>query len=367
MLLAVLVSLVLVAAAPFIGELRRAVASTLPGQYVWIVNGAVGLVGAAVAISAVFRIRERRLARFGLIGLAVVIAVVFTRMTGSPVPAVAAVEHFHFVQYGFITWLFYRAWRSRGDAGSVVLPVAAAFVFGIAEEWWQWFLPARVGELQDVLLNTVAIACGLMVSIGLAPLGSMVRGSAGPLGLPAVARSAKVGGAPRGIYDSGLGVAVALLALAAFTWTVHVGYLIADPTIGEFRSRYSAPTLLSLSAERTSRWALNPPLVRRTLAREDQYRSEGETHVRARNEAWERGDVARAWGENLILEKYFTAVLDTPSHISKTGHRWHKDHRADAERRLAALGAPPPFVSAAAVDTKWVLGPASRVQGSNNQ
>jgi VanZ family protein len=281
--------------------------------------------------------------RFGLIGVAVAIAVVYTRMTGSPVPAVAAVEHFHFVQYGFITWLFYRAWRERGDAASFVLPVAAAFVFGIAEEWWQWFLPTRVGELEDVLLNAVAIACGLMVSVALEP-GPEVRGSAGP----------RVrGGASRGIRDSVAGVVVAMLALAAFTWTVHVGYVIADASIGEFRSRYSASTLLSLNEERHARWAVDPPLIRRTLAREDQYRSEGEAHVRARNDAWEQGDVPRAWGENLILEKYFASVLDTPSHISKTGHRWHKDHRADAERRLAALGSAPAFVSGAAVDTKW--------------
>ena len=366
MLLAVVISLALVLAAPFIGELRRWVNSTLPGQYVWIVNGAVGLVGGAVAFFAVRHIRDRRLARFSLIGAAVAIAVVFTRMTGSSVPAVAAVEHFHFVQYGFITWLFYRAWRKRGDAASFVLPVAAAFVFGIAEEWWQWFLPGRVGELADVLLNTVAIACGLMVSVALAPLdsGPLVRRSAGPFGLPAVARSAKVGGAWRGFRDSVAGVAVAIVALAAFTWTVHVGHLIADPSIGEFRSRYAATTLLSFSDERAARWAVDPPLVRRTLTREDQYRSEGEAHVRARNDAWERGDVARAWGENLVLEKYFASVLDTPSHISKTGHRWNKDHRADAERRLAALATTPLFISEAPVDTKWVLGPESRVQGS---
>jgi hypothetical protein len=306
----------------------------------------VGLVGLAVAFSAVRRIRERRLARFSLIAAAVAIAVVFTRLTGSSVPAVAAVEHFHFVQYGFITWLFYRAWRKRGDAASLVLPVAAAFVFGVAEEWWQWFLPARVGELRDVLLNTVAIACGLMISVALSP--------------PAWSTT---GGRPRGVRDSAWGVTVAVLALAAFTWTVHVGHLIADPGIGEFRSRYSATKLVAISGERVARWAHHPPLERRTLAREDQYRSEGEAHVRARNDAWERGDVARAWGENLILEKYFEPVLDTPSHISREGHRWHKDHRADAERRLRALGTTPPFVSAAAIDTKFVLGPASSVQG----
>jgi hypothetical protein len=143
------------------------------------------------------------------------------------------------------------------------------------------------------------------------------------------------------------------VALAAFTWTVHVGHVISDASIGEFRSRYSAPALVSLSAERAARWAVDPPLVRRTLAREDQYRSEGEAHVRARNEAWQHGDVARAWGENLILEKYFPAVLDTPSHISLEGHRWHNDHRAEAERRLLALGFTPPFVSAAPIDTRW--------------
>jgi hypothetical protein len=229
---------------------------------------------------------------------------------------------------------------------SFALPIVAAFVFGIAEEWWQWFLPARVGELEDVLLNTVAIACGLMVSVAVEP-GPTVRGSVG----------AKVrGGAAR---ISAIGVTAALLALSAFTWTVHVGHVIADPGIGEFRSRYSATRLLALSGERAATWASDPPLVRRTLAREDQYRSEGEAHVRARNDAWERGDVARAWGENQVLERYFAAVLDTPSHISRTGHRWHKNHRADAERRLRVLGTTAPFVSEAPVDTKWVLSPGS--------
>jgi len=338
MALAIVVSLVLVLSAPFIGEFRRWIAATLPGQYVWIVNGAAGLFVAVVGIAALARIREGRVWRFGLIAAASVMAVVFTMRTGSPVPAVAAVEHFHFVQYGVITWLFYRAWRNRGDVASLVLPAAAACVFGVAEEWWQWFLPARVGELQDVLLNTVAITCGLMVSVALEPL-------------------ARTQGSPsaRGLAASAAGLAIAIASVGAFTWTVHVGHVIADPTIGEFRSRYSAAQLLALSGARAAQWAIDPPLVRRTLAREDQYRSEGEAHVRARNDAWERGDVARAWGENLVLEQYYAAVLDTPSHISKTGHRWHPDHRADAERRMAALP-PAPFVSAAAVDTKWGSG-----------
>ena len=338
MLLALIVSLALVLAAPFIGELRRWVAATLPGQYVWIVNGVVGLSVAALAVAALMRIREGRVWRFALLGVAALVAVVFARLTGSANPAVAAVEHFHFVQYGVITWLFYRAWRGKGDATSLVWPASAACVCGVAEEWWQWFLPARVGEWQDVMLNTVAIACGVMASVAMAPMegptaGRVLRGDRGALA----------------------GVLVAAVAGAAFVWTVHVGFAITDPDAGMFRSRYSAAQLHELATERTARWAITPPLVRRTLAREDQYRSEGEAHVRARNDAWEAGDVATAWGENQVLERYYAPVLDTPSHISKTGHRWHPDHRADAERRFRALGAPPPFTSTATVDTKWVL------------
>ena len=347
MLPAVLVSLLLVLAAPFIGEFRRWLAANVPGpQYLWLVNGVVGAGVAGVAIAAFLRIREGRAWRFGLIALAALIAIVFTRATGSAVPAVAAVEHFHFVQYGVITWLFYRAWRGRGDVASLVLPCAAAFVFGVAEEWWQWFLPARVGELQDVLLNGVAICCGLLVSVAVMPM------------------ALSGGGTARGTRGSGLtasvaGVCAALAAVAAFTWTVHVGHAIHDPEIGMFRSRYAPAQLDQLAVERTARWAVAPPLVRRTLAREDQYRSEGEAHVRARNTAWDAGDVRTAWHENLILERYYAPVLDTPSHISTTGHRWHPDHRADAERRLADVTAAAPFVSAAAVDTRWVLSPGS--------
>ena len=347
MLPAVLVSVVLVISAPFIGELRRWAAATLPGpQYLWLVNGVVGAGVAAVAVAAFLQIRHNRMWRFGLIGLAALIAVVFTRATGSANPAVAAVEHFHFVQYGVITWLFYRTWRGRADVASLLLPCAAAFVFGVAEEWWQWFLPARVGELEDVLLNSVAILCGLLVSVAIMPMarpgGGRARGARGS-----------------GLAAAAAGAFVAVTAVAAFTWTVHVGYAIHDPQIGMFRSRYSPDRLDALAADRTTRWALEPPLVRRTLAREDQYRSEGEAHIRARNTAWDQGNVSTAWHENLILERYYAPVLDTPSHISPPGHRWHPDHRADAKARLGNEIAAAPFVSAAAVDTRWVLSPGN--------
>ena len=46
-------------------------------------------------------------------------------------PTVDAVERFHFVEYGLITLLFYRAWRPVGDASLlIVMPVLAGLLVG---------------------------------------------------------------------------------------------------------------------------------------------------------------------------------------------------------------------------------------------
>ena len=73
--------------------------------------------------------------------------------------------------------------------------------------------------------------------------------------------------------------------------------------------------------------------------------TEGVTHVQKRNELLTAGDPRSAWMENLILEKYFAPVLDTPSYISRTGHRWSAEQR-DSVRALVG-GGNPSYVSRA--------------------
>jgi hypothetical protein len=100
-----------------------------------------------------------------------------------------------------------------------------------------------------------------------------------------------------------------------------------------------------LQAEKAAEWkASPPPLILRRLSREDQYLSEGLAHVRWRNKRWDAGDVWSAWHENLILEKYFVPVLDTPTYEGKVGHRWPFEQRADAAGRLPSN---PSYVSEA--------------------
>lgn len=332
----IFVSVMLVAAAPFIGEARRWLQRSLPDAYVWVLGGAVALAALAVVTLALRRITTARLQRYGQLALALTLAVTYSWQTGSRVPAVAVVEHFHFIQYGVITALFYQALRARADVFSLVGPVAAALVFGTLEEWWQWWLPARVGELRDVVLNLVAIVCGLLAASAITPLPSPFR--------------------RQGLRPAGIAAAGALGVALAFTWVVHAGYRITMDE-GTFVSRYNREGLAAEADARRRLWATDPPMVRRTLAREDQYWSEGEAHVRARNAAWEAGDVWTAWFENRILEEFYAPVLDTPSHISPTGHRWAPAHRADAAQRLNTRpAAAAPVKSAAAVDTWWVIG-----------
>jgi VanZ family protein len=315
--LAIAVAVAVVLSAPFVGRIRDWIRDTFPGHFVLVVGVIGGIVLAAAFIAAARQIRERRSLRYGAIAGALVIAVVYSIATADVRPESRAVERFHFLEYGLMAFLFYRAWRPLGDFAIVLLPVLAGVIVGTVEEWFQWFIPRRVGEMRDVFLNLVAIGCGLFFSIAVLPPASF-QAALQPTSRARVSRLA----------------AVTVLALALFVQVLHLGYAIADTEAGTFTSRYSGAQLLALQEQKATEWRTDPPpLVLRRLSREDQYLSEGIEHVMHRNELWAAGDIAGAWQENLILEKYFVPVLDTPTYAGRSGHRWSPEQRADAEAR----------------------------------
>ena len=325
-------SIVLVLSAPFIGYVRAWIRLNFPGQFVRVVGGLIALLGVTAIGLALARVRERRLIRYAAIAAALACAAWYSVATATGLPEVDVVQRFHFIEYGLITFLFYRAWRPLEDPSIVILPVLAGLVVGTADEWLQWFIPNRVGELDDVFLNGVAIACGLVFSLG--------------TDLPAAFHRTLRPGSLRRI---GRLAALFVVALAAFFHAVHLGHDIDDEETGGFKSRYSKERLGAMAAEKIEEWRTNPlPLVLRRVSREDQYMSEGVTHVQERNEHAGTGDVWRAWKENRILEKYYAPVLDTPSYVSNTGHRWSPQQRSELEARLRSAPTPPvPYVSAA--------------------
>ena len=329
--LAIVVAVAVVVSAPFVGELRAWMRTQFPGNFVRIVAVVGGALLVVALAAAALRIRDRRLSRYGRIALALAIATGYSLFNAGTNVESNAVERFHFLEYGLITFLFYRAWRPLGDLSTLALPVLAGLIVGAAEEWLQWFIPNRVGELRDIFLNLVAIGCGLLFSTAVLPPDPFVAR------LPRASR-------PR-VYRM---AAATVLVLAAFIHTVHLGYEVRDPEVGTFTSRYDRDTLLALQAAKAEEWRTNPPpLVIRRVSREDQYFSEGIEHVMERNERWAAGEFAVAWRENLILEKYFVPVLDTPTYAGKAGHRWPPEQRTDAEARAAAAAPATAFVSTA--------------------
>lgn len=319
---------------PVIGDLRNALLRTFPRYYVAIISAGVVL-GAIVVLAACFRaIAEDRPRRIGLLALAVALAGGSFALLRSGNPNVDAVEAFHFVEYGVLTLLFFSFGQRGARWEAYVQAALATTVVGIADEWFQWFVPGRAGEWRDVLFDLLATACGLLLC---AALDVRVR-----------SRPSLDGPQRRGLR-LGAGAAVVVVLLGAFLATIHLGREIRDPEIGTFRSRFSGDRLSELGAERLRTWRGGRPPAAGHYGREDQYEAEALWHVRRRNFGMDQdrqGDPVEldvAWHENLILERHFTAVLDAASAGGAVGHRLAPEQLADVDARRAHGTAP--FVS----------------------
>ena len=227
---------------PWIGEARSWLRRAIPDQFVLTLNIALGVIAIAALAIAIARIRDRRAMRYAALAAAAGLAAFVALDTASASGAQNAVERFHFVEYGLVTALFYRAWRARGDLSIVCLPLIAGLIVGTLDEAWQWFVPERVGEWRDIFINFGAIGTGLLLSLAIAPPATFT-----------------VGFAPGSWRRVCLLAAVAVLALAAFMQTVHFGYVVRDDEVGTFRSRYTAEELLAQAASRASAWRVTPP------------------------------------------------------------------------------------------------------------
>jgi len=307
---AIAASIVVVFGAPYVGQLRAAIQRTLPGQYRLIIGGSIAVAILVALGAALVRIRDRRLLRYGLVLAALVGAGIYAVATATGNGAVDVVERFHFVEYGFITFLFYRVWHDRANVEALLFPLLAGLIVGTFDEGFQWLVPARVGELHDVLLDGAAVTCGLAFSLGLHPPASLT--------LAVAARTRRT---------ISVFVAATMVILAAFFGVVHLGYEVDGGDAGRFLSRYSADDLRAAARDRAARWKTEPPLVLHRMSVEDHYLAEGVWHIQRRNE----GTGLNTWKENLILERFFDPVLEYRTYSTPSGARWPQEQRANVE------------------------------------
>lgn len=313
---AALASAAIVLSAPFMGRLQSFLRQSLSTRNYLLLFGVGVLAAVALLILLAFvRIRERRAQRFGMLVIALLFGGTYMWWTATPYAEVNAVERVHFVEYGLIAFLFYRAWKHAGDPSIVVLPLLAGFTVGTFDEWLQWFIPYRVGEAHDVFINLAAIVCGLLFAFAIQP----------PLAFSPRLR-------PASWRRVGIASAIVWLIFATFVSQVHLGHLVDVAGIGRFKSHYTEEELYDLQGHRAALWQTQPPVAVARLSREDQYLDEGLWHVRRRNGA----EVDEAWHENLILERFFVPVLDLPTYASPNGTRWPPEQRADFAARVGA-------------------------------
>lgn len=314
------------AAAPVLGLLRDRLLATFPRSFILVLGGALGAAFLGLLAFGVRQIRDRQALRYGALLAVVGLVALQTFVFNRGIPQVDVVEKVHFVQFGLLAFLIYRARRPEGDASLLWMPVLGVLLVGTLEEWVQWLVPSRTGEIKDVLLNTYAGVCGLLLSLSLRPPPRLdLR---------------------RGLRMLPFVLGAALIWVGAFFHLAHLGYLIEDPAIGSFRSWSTAEDLLAASATRAARWSRKTPRLKHWFGVEDRFATEAGWHVSHRNTSSSQGLALSAWRENQILQKYYEPFLDLTRASGTQGpHRLGKEQVEALRSALPAQAPRRPYVS----------------------
>lgn len=317
--MALLFSAVLVAMAPFFGDLQKTLRDLLPSAFARTLGGVFGVAMAAALAVAVARIRERRAVRYSLLAIWLLLLAGQLTLWSRSSAAENAVERLHFVFYNLVALLFYRAFRPREDGSVWLLTLLCAVMVGILDEGVQWLVPVRAADFVDILINGYAAVAGLFLGAAIWP----PKAFSWRMARPSASRLSVVGIA-------------FLVVLGVYIHVAHLGYFVEDREIGGFRSFYSRAQLAQLAIDRARSWAERPPGPPSELSStevEDYYRTEGGWHVLRRNDDLRQELYFAAWKENQILEKYFSPFLDLPNDYGGV-HRWpeHVIQRVDRGR-----------------------------------
>jgi hypothetical protein len=261
-------------------------------------------------------------------------------------------EALHFVQYGVLSALLFRAaGQRRADASAYLLAAAVGITAGIVDELIQWIVPRRYFDFRDIGINAIGVVLiQVAIAFGLRP--------------DWIARRISPGGAAFALRVAAGGLALLLFCSVntpqVKAWyasyypgaeridevTAEYGYAYHDPEIGHFNSRLAPDELARQDRERAEevgailatypterhyrhflhRYPVysDPLLVeaRVHLFRRDRYAALAIRH--AADPVVMTGHSVIAHRENQILERYFPHVL----HAS--GMRWNDEFRATA-------------------------------------
>ena len=320
----ILLSLWIVASAPFLGRLTRWIEEEVDRSLLIIVPTILFWVAAAAFVVWVVRsARKLGWTNYAALAVGAVWAAVQATALARGRPEESALERMHLVLYGLVALLLYRAFL-RGGRSAIVAAFSAAVLtslVGLADEFVQWLVWVRVGDFYDCVLNASAAGCGVVFGLGL--FGFDTRAPA-----PAERRT--------------IAVLWAVLVVASFGLVdlTNLGHRVADPELGSFRSYYSPDRLERLNENRFARWPTKPPLNPpfQPWHIQDHFLNEATWHVQARNVAFDAEDWPTAAAEQAILSRYYPAVL---AEVRNPDGGLRHAFPADRVQRLQQEGAVP--------------------------
>src|SRR5438128_1096810 len=151
---AIAAAAVVVGSSPYVGDVRSALLAAFPSRFPLIIGAAISAVVIVAVLFGLIRIRDKGLRlrpgygglgwRFTGLAVAVGVAMLYARLVATGNLLVDVVEHVHFIEYGLVAWLFYRACLSYADGRAVVWPLLAGTLIGIVDESVQAYIPGRV-------------------------------------------------------------------------------------------------------------------------------------------------------------------------------------------------------------------------------
>ncbi len=301
-------------------------------------------VGVSLVAAIIYVRRNRLSSRSSYLWLIAVsgILIFYTIDLGKQSPE----EAVHFVQYGVLGMLVYRALIHHLQDASIYF--AAAIVCGIlgtVDEFIQWLTPRRVWGLKDIWLNffaSVSVLTG--IARGLQP--RYIAGKFSPANLRILCHltitALSILGASLLFTPPRVAWVAEQISWLGFlkyhdSVVLEYGYLYEDPEIGVFRSRFAPGKLKQMDRERAVEAAdildryqdeqtypaflslyspITDPFVHEArvhLFRRDRYYNTAMNYENQPDEYARRLTIA--WRENMIMEKHFSNTLQLSNYV----------------------------------------------------
>ncbi len=254
-------------------------------------------------------------------------------------PSDSTAEAIHFLEYGILSLLIYRAFAHRvHDVSIYPAVILLGTLFGTIEETVQWLVPGRVFDLRDIWLNFTAVTL-LQLAIATAIRPGAISKTLKPQSVRRLCRLSALLLAGLGLCHLNTPKAIAVYTthfpVLAFIWhaedvMVEYGHYYEAPNTGAFRSRFTVEELHRLSSSRADE-AENAfgafethedyvSFLKEHTALKDPFFHEAAVHLFSRNINLARARKSTtpdkqqlrytvAHRENAILEGYFGPIL----------------------------------------------------------